>query len=565
MAGSGPFDLGWFKLTTPKLESGQFAVLALLLVSGLGFVVWGFLTPNIAPYDELPTLDDFENSEEGTVYALTATFAAEGDNWIECPNGGARTLHLGNWDGGILTTHAGEELRWEPANRKTFGWDFNIECYGIEYLEELGELKLIAIHEGDYLEIVALSDINTTPVPDRANIGSGIIIAGLLFLQMGLMISPLHVLRTSLSEHVRNSEDDQEAPFFTAEDGMHDYREHDGKHAEEMDKRIFYPTNTDESSLSGLKFEGLMTVKHDEERSWCLPGPSHETWNLDDLLCSTGELIDEHPNKIGTPTPAIFTTISIIGIINVGLVLLSAYCTAILLKSPGEDSAFAMFGLFSLVIPMVVISKSTKNHFTIRSIKKTPTTQVQHIRYDDVELVGQVRPSRHGSLSINWGSGESQSLNAIVACYVKKERRVSTGKSAHWVTSWEFEQSVPFVLHDGTGGVLVDPQLFYDVDWGKVESQRVGSRRWTLKALRLGDPVMLHGGVVSDPKWEHNTGESVANTKGRMMSGKAPNSCLERGTEMGVMRTVNSLWEDVGIHLLSIAVFAASFYYFYMF
>ena len=63
-------------------------------------------------------------------------------------------------------------------------------------------------------------------------------------------------------------------------------------------------------------------VREIDENDWVLPPPGYETWPDNPYAPNEdGILIEEHPDVVGTPTPATFTLYSINGMIFVGTAL----------------------------------------------------------------------------------------------------------------------------------------------------------------------------------------------------------------------------------------------------
>ena len=62
---------------------------------------------------------------------------------------------------------------------------------------------------------------------------------------------------------------------------------------------------------------------------------------------------------------------------------------------------------------------------------------------------------------------------------------------------------MPFILHDGSGGIRVEPSMFERIHYQvPLNVWNIGTTRWTLYGLRLGDPVYIHGEVASRTKAE---------------------------------------------------------------
>jgi len=103
-------------------------------------------------------------------------------------------------------------------------------------------------------------------------------------------------------------------------------------------------------------------------------------------------------------------------------------------------------------------------------------------------------------------------------CRTTKDSEGNSKEECHWVTIRSDAGGCPFILHDGTGGILVNSNSFKRTDYGQylkrwdgkfaqtlgkqmmsqaiagmLGGARVKKHRWTLYGLRLGNPVYVLG------------------------------------------------------------------------
>ena len=134
-------------------------------------------------------------------------------------------------------------------------------------------------------------------------------------------------------------------------------------------------------------------IRSNDESSWILPAPNYTNWSENPYAADEGsELIDEHPIKVGTPSPATFTLYSINGII---FITATTWLASDLLARHG--SGFHWFAgnvmRLGLVIFTIIWSYlAFKRWKLVHNIIDTPTSKVRSVAVGAAELVGQVRP-----------------------------------------------------------------------------------------------------------------------------------------------------------------------------
>ena len=295
-------------------------------------------------------------------------------------------------------------------------------------------------------------------------------------------------------------------------------------------------------------------IREVDEYDWVLPPPEYETWS-DNPYAPNDEnsLIEEHPDVIGTPTPATFTLYSINGIIFITAALwLAADLTA--RHSDDTRQAIGLFlrvgiVLFSLLWSIFAFRKWKLMH----NIIDTPSSRVRSVAVGPAELVGQVRPGPQGTLSVDVGGSDSRKVEGVVKYRWKEEEYVCTkdsdgDESCSWETRRTDSGGTEFILHDGTGGILVDPNSWDKVELGDELYCWERSRwRWTVWVLAAGDPVYCLGRVETRTHDEREEGidttipNSLLVVRGNKDIGMQVH--LHRGTELSLIAGLRSTTE----------------------
>jgi hypothetical protein len=163
------------------------------------------------------------------------------------------------------------------------------------------------------------------------------------------------------------------------------------------------------------------------------------------------------------------------------------------------------------------------------------TSLVRSVAVGEAELIGQARPGPHGALKIFVDDNPAMTCENIVCYEWVREDFPAQGDIPKWaqqnlffyvlgklfklfdsiyqklfniVESHTHESArqsggVPFILHDGSGGIRVEPSMFERIHYQvPLNVWNIGTARWTLYGLRLGDPVYIHGEVASRTKAE---------------------------------------------------------------
>lgn len=107
--------------------------------------------------------------------------------------------------------------------------------------------------------------------------------------------------------------------------------------------------------------------------------------------------------------------------------------------------------LFFAALGVFLLSQGLKAFWRLRLIRDTPSARVRSAPQGYVELIGTARPLRELV---------SAKLTGHPCCWYRWriEKRRRSGRSEHWVTVDQGELERGFVLDDGTGECIVEPQ-----------------------------------------------------------------------------------------------------------
>ena len=137
-------------------------------------------------------------------------------------------------------------------------------------------------------------------------------------------------------------------------------------------------------------------VREADESDWVLTAPDFKTWSDNPYAADdSGELILEHPIRIGTPNPATFTLYSINGLI---FIITSIWLSIDLTARhniPGADATGLR--LIMVLFSTVWAAFAFRKWKLIHNIIDTPTSKVSSVAAGPAELVGQVRPGPQGN------------------------------------------------------------------------------------------------------------------------------------------------------------------------
>ena len=333
-------------------------------------------------------------------------------------------------------------------------------------------------------------------------------------------------------------------------------------------------------------------------RSWVFPAPPVQDWHLEKKYSpdAFAELIAEHPNNIGTPSPPIFS--------NFGLSMLIAYCLLALqlmmLKDTHEEIYRLPIMLIVAIIWLIIGFFSWKR---LQSMQDTPTSIIRSVAIGNAELVGQVRNGINDPPMVHVDGDHSKTVADLVSwnwqyeieVEERKMRRDSNGNmreevSRYWRTIRTDEGGIDFTLHDGTGGIMIVTgsfrksndfgdhliqwecnhnrnlgNLFGNIFSMLVTNERILRHRWTLWGLKLGDPCYVMGMIKPrtneeisyDKQVDTTLQNSIVYAVGEKSPGFKPR--LEKGTELTAISSARSQLENIGFPILGLVIGIAQF------
>jgi len=326
---------------------------------------------------------------------------------------------------------------------------------------------------------------------------------------------------------------------------------------------------------------------------WILPAPGPATWNQDQYLPhGDGSPLPEHPVNVGTPRPAVFSTYGVmmiafvIGVcIAAGFFISENNGIATITTEDGSEKVTDDLTWIAYIVLGVGLIWTILGYFQYkmqRQMADTPTSLVRSVAVGNPELVGQVRPSKAGVLRVVVDGHPNRVIPncvqfrweyEVLICRTETDSEGNTTTKCHWETIRSDSGAVPFILNDGTGGILVKPSTFYRADLGKYlrrwESNHADSlrkeigtefaarlftggdvrkHRWTVHALRVGNPVYVLGTTRSRPQEDvQNEGldGTLQNSLLEVVGEDAPGvkATLHRGSELANLGKMRSAFE----------------------
>ena len=308
----------------------------------------------------------------------------------------------------------------------------------------------------------------------------------------------------------------------------------------------------------GVRFQRLEAPDHPSrsvEEDWLFGAPTlpQETTNPY-AGNEDGQLMPEHPTRLGTPRSATITPYSI------GAFIFATCLIWLAADLRARDGSFfhtslgwALTGGVT-VVNLVWFARAWKQFKQIRHIEDLPTSPVRSAALGEVELVGQVRPSIAGTPELQVGGRVQRGL---VWWEWKRYRYECTRDSdgdeqCSWVLKESKSGGVPFMLHDGSGGMMIDPSMWEKngtVTLGPtLDTWQNGDLRWDLTALGVGDPVYILGECISRTQehreqWgtDSNLGQSLVTVVPSTTS--SAKSVVHYGTELDLIADHRSVFE----------------------
>ncbi len=316
----------------------------------------------------------------------------------------------------------------------------------------------------------------------------------------------------------------------------------------------------------GPNFEVLGAAdlpRRSAETDWLFGAPKLPS-SYDRVFAADGDgaLIKEHPSRMGSPQPGTITLYSIGAVIFSGsFIWLSADLRA---RDGSGFHTFLGWGmtLFVTVVNLIWFYTAWKQFRLQRTINDLPTSPIRSVAVGQAEIVGQVRPSIAGTPEMTVGGRTHQGL--VLWQWKSYHYECSTDSDGNTSCSWNHKETknggVPFIVHDGTGGILIDPMLWEqkkgEIDRGKVVDEWTrGDWKWNLTCIGVGDPIYLLGDCEprkndhleawgSDPTLPNALVTIVPSTD------TGEGSVLHYGTELDVLSNMRSTFEILIVPML---------------
>ena len=325
-----------------------------------------------------------------------------------------------------------------------------------------------------------------------------------------------------------------------------------------------------------------VTIPRHDDRAWILPEPKKDTWHLADRYAADNSgVITEHPSKIGTPVPA---TISWFGLgMSIAAMGLTFAMMSIFSSPEIQKDGAGMVPWIILLVAIILFIGTWWGVKRVLLTMDTPTSLIRSMAVGPLELVGQARnwiedpepvivdddPSKQVDDLLSW-HWTYEVLLEWTETVTDSQGNTTTKTRQEWRMIRQDSGGTSFVLHDGSGGVLMHPQSFsrrvlgdalvtwecrHDLRINKLfrnlymsmGNKEIKKHRWRIYGLKTSDPVYVLGTAVN------REDDSIANEKiDRTMqnalleiSGEEKHvgftSRWERGTELSTMSRARSL------------------------
>ena len=372
----------------------------------------------------------------------------------------------------------------------------------------------------------------------------------------------------------------------------------------------------EERGLSAEKYWMAESLSDEEKNAgeWKFPAPSKHTWNSEEPYSEDkdGSLLLEHPFMVGAPKPPLLTLRAVY--FTLGLFMLQYWGVITAIKNNLEAFGF-FFGILvddntseGLLIAIVIIiaigymsiyflmmfSSMLKQLISNINMVDMPTSLVGSVETGEVELIGQARPGPMPAVKVFVDDDPEMSCSNLV-CYEWVREDFSDGVDSQGRSSvsffrsqinslnrllasfsdWLFDRQqvhasesarqrggVPFILHDGSGGILVEPSMFRRIRFrDPLQVWNLGKTRWTLYGLRLGDPLYIHGEVKKRSKKElakEDLSSAPESSKFKVVGNEDPPEqklILIQGTEHSILPYNFSIFETFYLPTFYLVVF----------
>ena len=608
--GFTPADLdhGFFQMSRPSLKHGvAYAFAALFFLVSLGLFATSLSIPDVPRIDEADRLGTLptDPSEYDVVpvqagydadeYAESAAFvivplrleagiiADEWCTWVENDDGG------GSWEWGYNMVD-GQPLLWVDYNGQSIPAPFSLEgslspegeiysspCssewerrkggFGLNDSENPHFMVYMLVETNPMrYQVLSVTEISgfwasaqdPQEVTQREDRGRWSLltmgIGGLIFMYASEP-SLMHDLRRMRKANWDRAKNLQSAVGVQGSEG-----------------RILQHVGLGGQPLSGEEGNPVTLPSRAVKQDWLFGAPALPA-SYENVFAPDGDgtLLPEHPASLGSPVPATVTPYSMGALI---FALSFIWLSADLRARDGSPGHIALGWLLTAIVTVVNLIwfvHAWKQFKLVRAIQDLPTSPVRSVAVGQAEIVGQVRPSKAGTPQLSVGGKTIGGLCAWT--WTSYEYVCRTDSEGNTSCSWEARDSdtggVPFIVHDGSGGIMVDPSMWAKrpktVDHGPViESWQRGNWRWDLNVLGVGDPAYVLGDCVPrthEHMEEWGRDETLANSLVMMVpstdTGEA--SVLHYGTELDILSSKRSVFE---ILIVPCAVFLFSVFMF---
>ena len=261
---------------------------------------------------------------------------------------------------------------------------------------------------------------------------------------------------------------------------------------------------------------------------WILPPPQISEWNTTSPhSADEAGLIQEHPRNIGTPMPAMLTATSLIRAVQ------SFIAGLLILLAVNLDKAMLPAAGAGVVLAVLLLMVEYFRRRTNMRITDLATSTMQGLPMGGVEIFGQLRPNSPGAwpAPVYVDGSRDKVVNGQVQWYWEYghhftwEEYVETtdsegNKSGEWKSRSSYkrirndEGNSNAMVHDGTGGVSVDPELLRQGempstgDWSTRDDSLWSTKGLTFASGKIRNRQAFHqwksrGFCVGDPFFSH--------------------------------------------------------------
>ena len=259
---------------------------------------------------------------------------------------------------------------------------------------------------------------------------------------------------------------------------------------------------------------------------------------------------------------------------------------------PEDRDAIAPAALAVIILGALMVIYSQWRNKGVIEAWDTVTSIIKFVDGGHNELVGQVRPATMMPMDIVhvdgyrddhwtfdnlvvWAWGYKVYKCVKVRYYDASSKTYKTRTECNWEHIRGDSNARDFLLHDGTGGIIVDIHSFKDAQFGSdiwtsnspgtiggnplYTDGDIRKHQWTLRALKLSDPVYLMGRVKSRHHDDVPDGMIAGNSSrvhhSLIVVGEdAPrrHAKIRKGTEFSVLKPKSSTVSRLGAAFLLI-------------